>query len=568
LKAFFALQRVLRTFAHALGTCEHEHEEFEDGQLLHLALEHFLLSLNPLVNSRGYRKGPTTPCPRERRFGQPDLLVETRCEGCQHNHAIHVEAALLKHLRSRKSLKHGAEPPEICRLLVFLRCHGRCESPGCTRAMAHTHHIDERRYSINHHPSNLLGLCAVCHLRLVHAGEVGVRGKAPHALVWTYSDGRVLKSGEYPTPMQLVARVEAEGLGEDAAQESPPLCLGLVQNSGPRGLYERGAIEVVKPQPLPEAGPIANILKSERDNRTASCEYGIFARELSSEARRGKPLAGHASVADLCRIEHGLEPWEVSERKALARAAEFYPFSLDLFRAAEPGATKRKILTLARSGAPPSCDRLAGLLMLHSTEDDYRRVVAALCGPEDDWVEWKIPVSPETEKLWRWAWREIQLVHGRKLQSEEVLAYILDALRLGYWGEVKDRPAPIDTLSGVHSLERRGTPPNYSGMSLFCDKCGVMWFYDADGAPIYHDATRMAELWVGADRISWLPESESSMPKADRPAPPELWQLGCGVAPFYKNPLHGSRLPGLPRLGTYSRAEVEAAVGRSLPFEG
>ena len=42
-----------------------------------------------------------------------------------------------------------------------------CQNPRCRRRTVrlHPHHLDEQRYGINHHPSNLVGLCPGCHLR-------------------------------------------------------------------------------------------------------------------------------------------------------------------------------------------------------------------------------------------------------------------------------------------------------------------------------------------------------------------------------------------------------------------
>jgi hypothetical protein len=66
----------------------------------------------------------------------------------------------------------------------------RCQYPGCSvRYALHVHHLELRshfgrrtRAQMND-PSNLVVLCAIHH-RMLHAGIIGVRGKAPGELEW------------------------------------------------------------------------------------------------------------------------------------------------------------------------------------------------------------------------------------------------------------------------------------------------------------------------------------------------------------------------------------------------
>ena len=67
---------------------------------------------------------------------------------------------------------------------VLARDRGFCQVPGCSRAAEHAHHIDYRSAGGADEEGNLIGLCAVHHLRGVHMGYIRVSGKAPHGLRW------------------------------------------------------------------------------------------------------------------------------------------------------------------------------------------------------------------------------------------------------------------------------------------------------------------------------------------------------------------------------------------------
>ncbi len=61
---------------------------------------------------------------------------------------------------------------------------GHCQVPGCSRRAAHAHHVDPRSHLGPSIDENLVGICAVHHLRGVHGGHVRVTGTAPNGLVW------------------------------------------------------------------------------------------------------------------------------------------------------------------------------------------------------------------------------------------------------------------------------------------------------------------------------------------------------------------------------------------------
>jgi hypothetical protein len=66
---------------------------------------------------------------------------------------------------------------------VFARDGWRCVVPACSsRRNLHRHHVEFRSAGGSDDPANCVTLCAFHHLRGVHAGRVGVRGRAPDGL--------------------------------------------------------------------------------------------------------------------------------------------------------------------------------------------------------------------------------------------------------------------------------------------------------------------------------------------------------------------------------------------------
>jgi len=72
---------------------------------------------------------------------------------------------------------------------VLLRHGGLCAVPGCSRPAQHEHHIHYRSRGGSSRRPNLLGLCAMHHLRGVHRGHLRVSGSAGERLDWSFGNG-------------------------------------------------------------------------------------------------------------------------------------------------------------------------------------------------------------------------------------------------------------------------------------------------------------------------------------------------------------------------------------------
>jgi len=83
-----------------------------------------------------------------------------------------------------RRLARGADP-------VILRDRGLCQVPVCSRAADHVHHVIPRSACGPLEPWNELSLCAVHHLRGVHAGNVSIRGRAPDGLAFFLGEREV-----------------------------------------------------------------------------------------------------------------------------------------------------------------------------------------------------------------------------------------------------------------------------------------------------------------------------------------------------------------------------------------
>jgi hypothetical protein len=77
---------------------------------------------------------------------------------------------------------------------VYVRDRWRCRSPVCERRNLTPHHVVFRSRGGGVSRGNLLGLCEVCHLELVHGGVLGVRGDASvgGVLAWEATGFRVI----------------------------------------------------------------------------------------------------------------------------------------------------------------------------------------------------------------------------------------------------------------------------------------------------------------------------------------------------------------------------------------
>jgi hypothetical protein len=67
---------------------------------------------------------------------------------------------------------------------VYLRDRWRCASPVCRSRRVTPHHVTFRSHGGGEARDNLVALCPVCHLELVHGGALTVRGRAPARLSW------------------------------------------------------------------------------------------------------------------------------------------------------------------------------------------------------------------------------------------------------------------------------------------------------------------------------------------------------------------------------------------------
>lgn len=77
---------------------------------------------------------------------------------------------------------------------VILRDGALCRIPGCSRPADHVHHLIRRSACGPLEPWNELSLCAVHHLRGVHAGNIRITGRAPDALHFTLGQREVARA--------------------------------------------------------------------------------------------------------------------------------------------------------------------------------------------------------------------------------------------------------------------------------------------------------------------------------------------------------------------------------------
>lgn len=78
----------------------------------------------------------------------------------------------------------GAVVAEMAYSDVYLRDRWRCASPVCRRHSVTPHHIRFRSRGGGEERGNILSLCEICHLELVHGGRLRVQGLAPDGLEW------------------------------------------------------------------------------------------------------------------------------------------------------------------------------------------------------------------------------------------------------------------------------------------------------------------------------------------------------------------------------------------------
>jgi len=66
---------------------------------------------------------------------------------------------------------------------IYRRDRWRCSSPVCRRRNVTPHHVRFRAHGGSDTPDNVVALCEICHLELVHGGRLMVTGSA-WALRW------------------------------------------------------------------------------------------------------------------------------------------------------------------------------------------------------------------------------------------------------------------------------------------------------------------------------------------------------------------------------------------------
>ena len=89
----------------------------------------------------------------------------------------------------------GAHAGNVAYQDVYLRDRFRCASPTCSRRDVTPHHVVFRSHGGGDERSNLVSLCTVCHLELVHGGRLKVTGEAPGGLTWRIGADVVVVDG-------------------------------------------------------------------------------------------------------------------------------------------------------------------------------------------------------------------------------------------------------------------------------------------------------------------------------------------------------------------------------------
>lgn len=105
---------------------------------------------------------------------------------------------------------YGEGKPRDSRTRIRRRDGHCCQAPGCTgRGKLHVHHVVFRSRGGCNESWNLVLVCSACH-RLIHLGLLGVRGRAPHDLVWTRPHERWERGRRVKIPGQGrgVARID------------------------------------------------------------------------------------------------------------------------------------------------------------------------------------------------------------------------------------------------------------------------------------------------------------------------------------------------------------------------
>ncbi len=89
----------------------------------------------------------------------------------------------------------GAHAGNVAYQDVYLRDRFRCASPACSRRDVTPHHVVFRSRGGGEERSNLVSLCTVCHLELVHGRRLELTGQAPGRLTWRLGRDVVVVNG-------------------------------------------------------------------------------------------------------------------------------------------------------------------------------------------------------------------------------------------------------------------------------------------------------------------------------------------------------------------------------------
>ena len=109
------------------------------------------------------------------------LLAADQGEEVEPGDALEVMARLFITVWT-EHLKGKSTPGR--RKRVLKRTLGICAVPTCSNPAEHLHHIEFRSQDGSNAETNLIGLCASCHLRGVHNGRITVVGEAGDLLIW------------------------------------------------------------------------------------------------------------------------------------------------------------------------------------------------------------------------------------------------------------------------------------------------------------------------------------------------------------------------------------------------
>jgi hypothetical protein len=156
---------------------------------------------------------------------------------------------------------------------------------------------------------------------------------------------------------------------------------------------------------------------------------------------------------------------------------------------------------LGQSGAGREHDSDLARLMPWLSERDFARVLRQMedsASPPDGFVRFHLEVDGPTRELLARAALEIRRAHGRNLEMEEILDYLLQIEERGAWPEIPGRPFPERGSLGTPSLTRRLGPPRSAAATFECARCELVWQVSSTGDLLFPDPDRVEELAFAA----------------------------------------------------------------------